>query len=83
MVKPLRELVSNLVTFNLGKSQMDKLFDEVVQLDRDKYQRIWRFLMILSGNKGEVLFLKLLGISVSNCDPTDVNGYQEGVQHRC
>ena len=40
LVKPLRELVSNVVTFNLGKSQMEKLFEEVIQMDKDKYQRI-------------------------------------------
>ena len=40
LVKPLRELVSNIVMFNLGKSQLEKIFDEVIQLDKDKYQQI-------------------------------------------
>ena len=40
LAKPLRELVSNLITFNLGKSQLEKIFDEVIQLDKDKYQQI-------------------------------------------
>ena len=40
LVKPLRELVSNLVVFNLGKSQLEKIFEEVIQLDKDKYQQI-------------------------------------------
>ena len=39
-VKPLRELCSNLILFNLGKSQLEKVFDELVQLDKDKYQEI-------------------------------------------
>jgi thymidine kinase len=37
LVKPLREVVSNLVMFNLGKSQNQKIFDELIQLDKDKY----------------------------------------------
>lgn len=40
LVKPLRELVSNIIMFNLGKSQLEKIFDEVIQLDKDKYQQI-------------------------------------------
>lgn len=40
LAKPLRELASNLIIFNLGKSQLEKVFDEVVQLDKDKYQQI-------------------------------------------
>jgi len=40
LAKPLRELVSNLIVFNLGKSQLEKIFDEVIQLDKDKYQQI-------------------------------------------
>lgn len=38
--KFLRELVTNVITFNVGKSQLDKLFDEVVQLDKNKYQNL-------------------------------------------
>ena len=40
LAKPLRELTSNIVCFNLGKSQLAKIFDEVIQLDKDKYQQI-------------------------------------------
>ena len=40
LAKPLRELTSNLIVFNLGKSQLEKIFDEVIQLDKDKYQAI-------------------------------------------
>jgi hypothetical protein len=40
LAKPLRELASNLIIFNLGKSQLEKIFDEVIQLDKDKYQQI-------------------------------------------
>lgn len=38
--KSLRELTSNIITYNLGKSQMLKLFDEVVQMDKDKFNEI-------------------------------------------
>ena len=40
LAKPLRELTSNLIVFNLGKSQLEKIFDEVIQLDKEKYQQI-------------------------------------------
>ena len=30
----------NLIIFNLGKSQLEKVFDEVIQLHKDKYQEI-------------------------------------------
>ena len=40
LAKPLRELCSNLICFNLGKSQLDKIFDELMQIDKDKYQQI-------------------------------------------
>ena len=38
--KPLRELVSNLIIFNVGKSQLSKIFDEIVQMDKDKYEKL-------------------------------------------
>jgi DNA replication protein DnaC len=38
--KPLRELVSNLIIFNVGKSQLDKIFQEIVQMDKDKYEKL-------------------------------------------
>jgi hypothetical protein len=40
MPKQLRELVSNVITFNIGKSQLEKLFNEAIQLHKDKYQEI-------------------------------------------
>jgi len=40
LAKPLRELASNLIIFNLGKSQLEKVFEEVIQLNKDKYQEI-------------------------------------------
>ena len=40
LAKPLRELVSNLLLFNLGKSQLEKVFDEVIQMDKDTYEKI-------------------------------------------
>lgn len=38
--KPLRELTTNVITYNLGKSQMLKLFDEVIQMDKEKFNEI-------------------------------------------
>jgi len=38
--KFLRELVTNVITFNIGKSQLTKLFEETVQIDRDKFQAL-------------------------------------------
>jgi len=40
MAKFLRELVTNVITFNTGKSQLTKLFDETVQIDKDKFQAL-------------------------------------------
>lgn len=37
LAKPLRELASNLIVFNLGKSQLEKIFDEAIQLNKEKY----------------------------------------------
>jgi len=38
--KPLRELVSNLIIFNVGKSQLEKIFNEIVQMDKEKYEKL-------------------------------------------
>lgn len=38
--KSLRELCSNIIFFDLGKSQLYKLFDEVIQLQKEKYDEI-------------------------------------------
>ena len=40
LVKPLLELVSNVITFNIGKSQLEKLFEETIQLDKERYQQL-------------------------------------------
>ena len=40
LAKPLRELASNLIIYNLGKSQLEKVFEELIRLHRDKYQDI-------------------------------------------
>ena len=36
--KSLRELITNLIVFNVGKSQLNKIFEEVIQMDKNKYQ---------------------------------------------
>ena len=38
LVKPLRELVSNLIIFDLGKSQLSKIFEEIVNMEKGKYE---------------------------------------------
>ena len=38
--KPLRELASNIIFFNLGRSQLEKIFNELIQLDKTKYQNL-------------------------------------------
>jgi DNA replication protein DnaC len=38
--KSLRELASNLILFNVGKSQLEKIFLESIQLDKSKYQEL-------------------------------------------
>ena len=40
LAKPLRELASNIIMFNLGKSQNLKIFDEAIQIKKDKYDAI-------------------------------------------
>lgn len=40
LAKPLRELASNLILFDLGKSQLGKIFDEVIKMDKDKYEKL-------------------------------------------
>ena len=40
LVKPLRQLVSNLIVFNLGKSALDFIFEEIVQMDKRKIQSL-------------------------------------------
>lgn len=38
--KHLRELTTNLITFNVGKSQLQKIFDETIPLDKDLFNEI-------------------------------------------
>ena len=38
--KPLRELVSNLVIFNIGKLQLSRIFEEAMQLNKDRYEKL-------------------------------------------
>lgn len=35
--KPLREIATNFITYDIGKSQLEKLFDESIQLKKDKF----------------------------------------------
>jgi thymidine kinase len=38
--KSLRELVSNLIVFDLGKSQLSKIFLEIVQMNKEQYEKL-------------------------------------------
>jgi hypothetical protein len=38
--KSLRELVNNVILFKLGKSQSEKLFNELIELHKDKFDKI-------------------------------------------
>lgn len=40
LVKNLRQIVSNIILFNVGKSSLDFIFDETIQLDKKKYQTL-------------------------------------------
>ena len=40
LVKNLRQIVSNIILFNVGKSALDFIFDETIQLDKKKYQAL-------------------------------------------
>ena len=40
LVKNLRLIVSNIILFNVGKSALDFIFDETIQLDKKKYQAL-------------------------------------------
>ena len=36
----IAKLVSNLIIFNVGKSQLSKIFEEIVQMDKEKYEKL-------------------------------------------
>ncbi len=38
--KSLRQLCSNIILFNIQKSQLETVFDETIQLDKKKYQTL-------------------------------------------
>jgi thymidine kinase len=42
LAKPLRELTSNLITFDLGKSQMQKIFDETINLKPELFDDLMK-----------------------------------------
>lgn len=41
--KSIRELVSNLIVYNVGKSQLTKIFDEVITIDKKIYNNLIEF----------------------------------------
>ena len=58
MAKFLRELVTNVITFNTGKSSLNKLFDEIVQMDKKKYQELIDLVFI---NKNDWIAINVNG----------------------
>ena len=38
--KSLREIVNNIILFRLGKSQTEKIFNEIIELHREKFDEI-------------------------------------------
>jgi len=40
--KSLRELINNVILFKLGKSQTQKVFDDVVETHRDVFENVRR-----------------------------------------
>lgn len=40
LVKNLRLIVSNIILFNVGKSALESIFEETIQLDKKKYQTL-------------------------------------------
>ena len=40
LAKNLRQIVSNIILFNVGKSQLEFIFNETIQLDKTKYQKL-------------------------------------------
>jgi len=40
--KSLRELITNIIVFKLGKSQTEKIFNEIIETHKDRYDQIRR-----------------------------------------
>lgn len=40
LAKPLRELITNIIFFDLGKSQLSKIFDEALQIKQEMFEDI-------------------------------------------
>ena len=40
LAKPLRELISNIICFDIGKSQLTKVFHEIAQLPRENFDML-------------------------------------------
>jgi hypothetical protein len=38
--KPLRQLAQNVILFNIGKQQLTQVFEEIIQMKKDKYEEI-------------------------------------------
>ena len=38
--KPLRQLAQNVILFNIGKQQLEQVFDEIIQIKKEKYTEI-------------------------------------------
>lgn len=58
LVKNLRQIVSNIILFNVGKSSLDFIFDETIQLDKKKYQALIENVFI---NKNDWILINVNG----------------------
>ena len=41
--RSLREVVNNVILFKLGKSQNEKIFNEIIESHRDRFDQLRRF----------------------------------------
>ena len=44
--KSLRELLSNVIVFDVGKSQLEKLFEEVLTINKKLYNQLIDFVFV-------------------------------------
>ena len=58
LVKNLRLIVSNIILFNVGKSALDSIFDETIQLDKKKYQTLIENVFV---NKNDWILINVNG----------------------
>jgi ABC-type branched-subunit amino acid transport system ATPase component len=58
LAKQLRLIVSNIILFNVGKSALESIFDETIQLDKKKYQTLIENVFV---NKNDWILINVNG----------------------